>query len=104
MVKDRLSGKPAIIIMIVAALLVGAGTSEWFNSVYKSRSKERFIQPLPDYSIIAVLPFVNMSGDAQQEYFADAITYSLFTDLSKIHEKFVLAGNIICTRVKGNVK
>lgn len=42
---------------------------------------------------IAVLPFTNMSGDPQQEYFADGITEDLTTDLSKISGLFVVARN-----------
>ena len=39
--------------------------------------------PLPDKPSIAVLPFANMSGDPEQEYFADGMTDDLITDLSK---------------------
>lgn len=42
---------------------------------------------------IAVLPFVNMSGDAEQEYFADGITEDLITALSKIRSFLVIARN-----------
>ena len=42
---------------------------------------------------VAVLPFVNMSGDAEQEYFSDGISEDLITDLSKISGLFVLARN-----------
>jgi len=42
---------------------------------------------------IAVLPFVNMSGDPEQEYFADGISEDLITDLSKISGLFVVAHN-----------
>jgi adenylate cyclase len=48
---------------------------------------------LPDKPSIAVLPFQNMSGDAEQEYFADGITEDLITDLSKISSLFVIARN-----------
>src|SRR5690242_14577313 len=48
---------------------------------------------LPDKPSIAVLPFQNMSGDPEQEYFADGITEDLITDLSKVHGLFVIARN-----------
>ncbi|MBB3524256.1 tetratricopeptide repeat protein [Rhizobium sp. 268] len=42
---------------------------------------------------IAVLPFVNMSGDAEQEYFADGISEDIITALSKLSQLFVIARN-----------
>ncbi len=48
---------------------------------------------LPDKPSIAVLPFNNMSGDPEQEYFADGMTEDLITDLSKISGMFVVARN-----------
>jgi adenylate cyclase len=49
--------------------------------------------PLPDKPSIAVLPFVNMSGDPEQEYFSDGITESIITGLSKTPRLFVIARN-----------
>jgi adenylate cyclase len=42
---------------------------------------------------IAVLPFINLSGDIEQDYFSDGITEDLITDLSKISGLFVVARN-----------
>ncbi len=48
---------------------------------------------LPDKPSIAVLPFDNMSGDAEQEYFVDGITEDIITALSKFHSFLVIARN-----------
>src|SRR6266446_3690012 len=47
--------------------------------------------PLPDTPSIAVLPFTNMSGDRDQEYFSDGITDDLITALSRLPDLFVIA-------------
>jgi TolB-like protein/class 3 adenylate cyclase len=48
---------------------------------------------LPDKPSIAVLPFQNMSGDPEQEYFADGIVEEIITALSRFHNLFVIARN-----------
>jgi TolB-like protein/class 3 adenylate cyclase len=48
---------------------------------------------LPDKPSIAVLPFVNMSGDPEQEYFADGMVEEIITALSRIRWLFVIARN-----------
>jgi adenylate cyclase len=47
--------------------------------------------PLPDKPSIAVLPFTNMSGDAEQDYLADGITEDLITALARLRWLFVIA-------------
>jgi TolB-like protein len=49
--------------------------------------------PLPDRPSIAVLPFQNMSGDPEQEYFVDGMVEEIITALSRIRWLFVLARN-----------
>ena len=49
--------------------------------------------PSPDRPAIAVLPFVNMSGEARQEYFSDGISEDIITALSKLRWFFVIARN-----------
>jgi adenylate cyclase len=53
---------------------------------------------------IAVLPFINMSGDPEQEYFSDGITEDIITDLSKVSALFVVARNTVFTYKGKSVK
>ena len=55
--------------------------------------RSRAALPLPDRPAIAVLPFVNMSGDPEQEYFSDGISEDIITALSKLRWFFVIARN-----------
>jgi adenylate cyclase len=66
--------------------------------VYRVRAEVPTIQPvpalpLPDKPSIAVLPFQNISGDPEQEYFADGMVEEIITALSKIRWFFVIARN-----------
>ena len=56
-------------------------------------SEPRGALPLPDRPAIAVLPFINMSGEAEQEYFSDGISEDIITALSKLRWFFVIARN-----------
>jgi adenylate cyclase len=55
--------------------------------------RERAVLPLPDKPSIAVLPFQNMSGDPEQEYFADGVVEEIITALSRFQHLFVIARN-----------
>jgi len=57
------------------------------------REPSRAGLPLPDRPAIAVLPFINMGGDAEQEYFSDGISEDIITALSKLRWFFVIARN-----------
>jgi adenylate cyclase len=68
----------------------------WLNNRQQSavHAPEEHASPeLPDRPSIAVLPFDNMSGDPEQEYFADGMTEDLITDLSKVSGMFVVSRN-----------
>jgi adenylate cyclase len=54
---------------------------------------ERPALPLPDKPSIAVLPFANMSGDPEQEYFADGMVEEIITGLSRVRSFFVISRN-----------
>jgi TolB-like protein/class 3 adenylate cyclase len=71
--------------MRVFAVRIGAGA--------KITSVEKLPLPLPDKPSIAVLPFQNMSGDPEQEYFADGMVEEIITTLSRIRWLFVIARN-----------
>lgn len=64
----------------------------------KSETSDPIVKvSLPKKPSIAILPFTNMSGDTEQEYFSDGITEDLITDLSKISGLFVIARNSMFT-------
>ena len=54
---------------------------------------EKMAFQLPDKPSIAVLPFTNMSGDPEQDYFSEGITEDIITALSKINNLLVIASN-----------
>jgi adenylate cyclase len=70
----------------VAAVIEGVSSE-------KSASLAPDFLPLPDKPSIAVLPFQNMSGDPEQDYFADGIVEDIITDLSKISGLMVISRN-----------
>lgn len=83
---------------VVVMIILTAGILAIWNFYFKPPplepvSVERMAFKLPDKPSIAVLPFINMSGDPEQEYFSDGITEDLITDLSKISGFFIIARN-----------
>jgi adenylate cyclase len=59
----------------------------------KAPANEKQTLALPDKPSIAVLPFQNMSGDPEQEYFADGMVQDMITALSRFRNLFVIARN-----------
>ncbi|MEE8542413.1 MAG: adenylate/guanylate cyclase domain-containing protein, partial [Gammaproteobacteria bacterium] len=81
--------------MAAAAMVIitAGGLTVWrpWEPGIEPASIENMVFPLPDKPSIAVLPFANMSGDPEQQYFVDGITEDLITDLSKLSGLFVIA-------------
>jgi adenylate cyclase len=70
-----------------------AQVDRFLDELRKAGLPEKPPLPLPDKSSIAVLPFVNISGDPEQEYFSEGITEEIITALSKTPKLFVIARN-----------
>lgn len=87
----------AVAAAAVAGLLVAVGGAllwwQPWKPEFEPASMERMAFPLPDKPSIAVLPFNNLSGDQEQEYFSDGMTNDIITDLSKFKNLFVIASN-----------
>ena len=82
---------------VAVALAIATGTAlailrPWAPE-FEPASIDHMAFALPKKPSIAVLPFDNLSGDADQGYFADGITDDVITDLSKISGVFVIARN-----------
>jgi adenylate cyclase len=100
------------IVMAMAALLVtgAVAVAIWYFHVRPASpppevaSEQTPALELPDKPSIAVLPFVNMGGDKEQEYFSDGMTDDLITDLSKVSGLFVIARNSVFTYKGKSVK
>src|SRR5712672_2204851 len=72
----------------------GPGPADALNSpLDTTHGPTRTELQLPDRPAIAVLPFINMSGDLEQEYFSDGISEDIVTALSKLRWFFVIARN-----------
>src|SRR5262249_49605369 len=99
----RSAGRPAAWMYVAAAVVVIAaiGVGVWRAALAPATpaTGPSADTPAPRLSIV-VLPFVNLSNDPDQEYFADGITEDLTMDLSRISDSFVIASDPPVT-VKG---
>jgi adenylate cyclase len=92
-------GRRAVFTGVIAAVVVVIAVVLWRfyltspQPTVEPASVDKMVFPLPDKPSIAVLPFTNLSGDPEQEYFSDGITEEIITALSKVPKLFVIARN-----------
>jgi len=99
----------AVTALAIVLIVIAAAIAIWKFYIRPTppvevASKEKMAFPLPDLPSIAVLPFVNMSGDPKQDFFSDGITESIITALSKVPRLFVIARNSTFTYKGKSVK
>ena len=90
--------------VVVLAVAVGTWQLSTRRTSIEPASVEKMAYPLPDKPSIVVLPFTNISGDPDQEYFSDGITKEIITALSKIPKLFVIARKSTFTYKRKPVK
>jgi adenylate cyclase len=80
---------------IVALIAIAAGA--WYLLAANRPAPAVATAPPPAHLSIVVLPFTNLSGDPNQDYFADSVTDNLTTEVSRIRDSFVIARNTAFT-------
>jgi adenylate cyclase len=97
----RRSPAPALVAAAAAVILIGAGLTVWlrpWEAEVAPVATPVQVPALPDdRPSLAVLPFDNLSGDPEQEYFVDGMTEDLITDLSQVSGILVIARNSVFT-------
>ena len=89
----------AALAVVIALIVVAGGVAIWKSTrpptspPTETASVEKMAYPLPDKPSIAVLPFDNLSGDPEQEYFSDGLSEEIISALSRVPKLFVIARN-----------
>jgi TolB-like protein/Flp pilus assembly protein TadD len=81
----------ALMVVVIGIVAVGIWKIFLSPAPIPVASVDRMKYPLPDNPSIAVLPFVNLSGEPQQEFFCDGMTEEIITALSRVPGLFVIA-------------
>ena len=96
MIGTRLAAVGLLGLTVAAALLMGLNVRGWRDRLFMR-------SPKPQIQSLAVLPLTNLSGDPEQEYFADGMTEALITELGKISRLRVISRQSVM-QYKGSKK
>jgi TolB-like protein/class 3 adenylate cyclase len=99
--KALLVGVAALLIVVVA---VGVWQFYMHRRAIEPAAEEKMAFPLPEKPSVAVLPFVNMSGDPNQEYLVDGISDNIITTLSTIPDILLIDRNSVLSFKGKSVK
>jgi len=92
----RTGRRPVRVVLVLLAALIAAGLAGWWltpQTPPELAGPPSAVQLADDRPSIVVLPFANLSGTAEQSYFADGMTESIITDLSRVGGLLVIARN-----------
>ncbi|HYW38429.1 MAG TPA: winged helix-turn-helix domain-containing protein [Terriglobales bacterium] len=92
----RTASLAILVVSLLAAALVGLNVRGWRDRIFMRA-------PKPQIQALAVLPLTNLSGDPEQEYFADGMTEALITELGKISGPRVISRQSVM-QYKGSKK
>ncbi len=85
-------GKLTAAVTVALTLLIAVVAGAWFWSARdEAPPLQRFAYPLPDKPSIAVLPFINVGGEKEEDHLSMGLTDDLITELSKVGGLFVIA-------------
>jgi adenylate cyclase len=107
--KSAVARKWLVVCAIITVLILAAAAGLIWNVYFRLPavgiiSERKMAFTLPEGPSVAVLPFVNMSGDPEQEYFSDGLTENIITGLSGDARLFVIARNSTFTYKGKSVK
>ena len=107
---QKLSRRQRMTLTVGMVLLGIAAVVIWIFYWVPAHTPEKVITPEKTSAIlsgkpsVAVLPFKNLSGDTEQDYFSDGVTNDIITDLSKFSGVFIIASNTMFTYKNKSVK